>query len=287
MIDTTNMSIMANLIQPSSNVIASHMISKKDEDKDFSLNISELGVSSELFSSYDLDSNSLLNKSELATAIDSAMSQFDGEMPSKEDFQSVLSDFGFEAPSSTSNNRTLSSSQEDTISSVLENYDPNNLTKSDAKEIVSAFKEAGIRPSQELKEAMANEGFDAQEIGNLAEVEQAQGGTPPPPPPPPSSSSSEKEYDVMDTNEDGVVSQTELDEYYGTNESNTTSQSLNQQNSLDNLQLLMQTIKNSGSESVNKDDFDGLLKIINNQNNNSEINNFLDKNITSSVFDYA
>jgi len=295
MIDTTNMSIMANFIQAPSSTMASNMISKKDSDSDSALSINEVGVSSELFSSYDLDSNSLLSQSELSTAIDSAMSAFNGEMPSKEEFQSLLSDFGFEAPSDSTSN-DLSSSQLDTISSVLENYDASNLSQSDALEIVAAFKEAGIQPSSGLESAMEEAGFDAKEVGTLAGVAgqgqpssqgfsgrsggAGQGG---------GSSASEEEFDVMDTNEDGVVSAAEMEEYYGTNSDNSTELlSGNQQNSLDNLQVLMHALKsNSEDNSIDTNIFDGLMKAINNQNNNSEINTYLQNNNTSSVFDYA
>ena len=295
MIDTTNMSIMASLIQAPSNTITSNMISKKDENSDSALNINEMGISSELFSSYDLDSDSLLSKSELSTAIDTAMSEFSGAMPSKEEFQSVLSNFGFQVPINSSSNN-LSSSQKDTISSVLENYDANNLSQSDALEIVAAFKEAGIQPSSELESTMKEAGFDAKEVGTLAGVEsQGQtgsggpsgggggsgGGS--------SSSSEDEDYDVMDTNQDGFVSAAETEEYYGTSsEQSIGDLSLNKQNSLDNLQLLMQTLKsNSEDNSIDTKSFDGLVKAINNQNNNSEINTYLQNNQTSSIFDYA
>jgi len=284
------MSIMANLIQPSSSTMASNMISKKDTDSDSALSIDEIGVSSDLFSSYDLDSDSLLSQSEITTAIDTAMSSYEGKMPSKEEFQSILSDFGFEAPSGTSSNN-LSTSQLDTISSVLENYDASNLSQSDALEIVAAFKEAGIQPSSELKSAMEEAGFDAHEVGSLAGVAgqgQAGGG--------PSgggqsggSSSSEEDYDSMDTNEDGVVSTAELEAYYGTSsESSSENLSSNQQNSLDNLKLLMDALKsNSENKTIDSSNFEGLLKAINDQNNNSEINTYLQNTNTSSKFGYA
>lgn len=290
MIDTTNMSMMANFIQPTSSTMSNNMISKKDSDSDSALSIEEMGVSSELFSSYDLDSDSLVSQSELSSAIETAMSQFDGKMPTKEEFQSVLSDFGFEVPSNSSSN-SLTSSQSDTISSVLENYDASNLSQSDALEIVAAFKEAGIQPSAELESAMEEAGFDAQEVGTLAGVVGqgpagggGQGGGPSGGGQGGGSSSSEEEYDVMDTNEDGVVSAAEMEEYYGTSDD----LSVNQQNTLDNLQLLMQTLKASGeNNSVDTNSFDGLLKAVNNQNNNSEINTYLQSNTTSTMFDYA
>ena len=202
MIDTANMGIMANLIQPSSTSISTQMVSKKDSDEDNSLNIEEMGVSDDLFSSYDSDSYGLISQSELTTAIDSAMSQFSGGMPSKEEFQSVLSSFGFETPQGS---QTLSSSEEESISSILSQYDASNLSEDDAKSIVAALQEEGIEPSKELESIMDEAGFDAQEIGTLAGVG-AQGGAHPSSGGGMSTSSEEEEeYDALDTNEDGVV----------------------------------------------------------------------------------
>ena len=70
MIDTANMGIMANFIQPTSSNISTQMISKKDSDADSALSIEEMGVSDDIFSSYDSDSDGLVSKSELTTAID-------------------------------------------------------------------------------------------------------------------------------------------------------------------------------------------------------------------------
>ena len=58
----------------------------------------------------------------------------------------------------------LTDKQSQLISDTLSKYDPNNLTEADAKEIVSSFREAGIRPSKALKEAMSAEEFDAREV---------------------------------------------------------------------------------------------------------------------------
>lgn len=84
--------------------------------------------------------------------------------------------------SSSSNSSSLTSSQIETIQNTLSNYDASSLTSSEASEIVSAFKDAGIQPSKELAETMADYGFDAKEVGSLAGVG-PQGGMPPPPPP--------------------------------------------------------------------------------------------------------
>ena len=289
MIDTANMGIMANLIQQSSSSISTQMISRKDSDDDSSLNIEEMGVSDNIFASYDSDSSGLVSQSELTTAIDSAMSEFSGGMPSKEDFQSMLSSFGFEAPMA-SQNSSLTTSNEETISSILAEYDADNLSQSDAQAIVASFQDAGIEPSEELAAAMDEAGFDAKEVGTLAGV--GQGGTPPPPPSggAMASSQTEEEYDSLDTNENGIVSLDELQEAYGSSTTDTTSLNENQQNALDNLGILMDMLK-AGSEgeesSVDTKDFNGLLKAINNQNNNSNINLYLQNTATSSLSGYA
>lgn len=287
--NSIEMSSMASLVMPTTGTMASHMISKKDSDTDSALSIEEMGISEDLFSSYDADSNGLVSQSELTTAIDTAMSEFNGEMPSKEEFQSMLSEFGFEGVSGA---ESASSSISDTISSILENYDADNLSESDAQSIVAAFKEAGIEPSSELESAMEEAGFSAQEVGTLAGVGAAQSGTPPPPPGGGGSSSSEAEevFDALDTNEDGVVSLSELEEAYGTTDSEASTVSSNDQNALDNLGVLMDMLKaNSDKDdsSVDSKSFDGLLKAINNQNNNGEINSYLENSNTSSLFGYA
>jgi Ca2+-binding EF-hand superfamily protein len=300
MIDTANMGIMANLIQPASTNISSQMISKKDSNSDSSLSVKEMGVSNNIFSSYDSNSNGLVSKSELTTAIETAMSQYNGTMPSKEDFQSMLSSFGFTTPSSTSNTSSTASSQAKTISSILSNFDASNLSTSDAKSIVSAFKDAGITPSEELANLMKDAGFDAKKVGTLAGVGQqgsqgmapsSNGGNGQV-----SSTDSTQTYDTMDTNKDGVVSLAELQAAYssssasGTN--STTSLTANQQNALDNLGVLMDVLKSNststdGSSSVDTKSFDGILKAINSQNNNSQINTYLQSSNTSSLFGYA
>ena len=55
--------------------------------------------------------------------------------------------------SESSSSNSLSSTQLETISSVLENYDTDNLSQSDAQSIIAAFEDAGIEPSAELASA--------------------------------------------------------------------------------------------------------------------------------------
>ena len=67
-------------------------------------------------------------------------------------------------PQSLAQGRHLTDKQAQLVKDTLSKYEPNNLTEADAKEIVSSFREAGIRPSKALKQAMSIEGFDAREV---------------------------------------------------------------------------------------------------------------------------
>ncbi len=96
----------------------------------------------------------------------------------------------------SNSSRGLSSSQLETISSVLGSYDANNLSSQDATSIVEAFKDAGIKPGAALAKAMESEGFDAKEVGDLAGVGGSQGGRGMPPPPPPPSGGEQEESDI-------------------------------------------------------------------------------------------
>lgn len=72
----------------------------------------------------------------------------------------------------------LSESQKSTISDILSEYDPENITEEDAKEIWQSFQNAGIQPQAGLKEVIETNGFDAEDIRVKATGEK----TPPPPP---------------------------------------------------------------------------------------------------------
>ncbi len=72
----------------------------------------------------------------------------------------------------------LTADQKSQIKSILSQYDPDKVTKEDAKSIFQAFKEAGIRPSPGMKEAIEEAGFDAEDLRAKGKPE----GPPPPPP---------------------------------------------------------------------------------------------------------
>ncbi|MEJ6080579.1 hypothetical protein MT391_18925 [Vibrio sp. 1-Bac 57] len=91
-------------------------------------------------------------------------------------------------PSSSRSEKALTEDQLTLISDTLSELDTDNLTTADALSILETFSDAGIEPGKAMESTMSELGFDAQEIGDLANVE---GDRPPPPPPPPSQSSDE------------------------------------------------------------------------------------------------
>ena len=81
-----------------------------------------------------------------------------------------------------SGGRSLSAEQTSIIEDTLSKYDANNLSQSDAQEIVKSFQEAGIAPSKALESAMSASGFDAKQVGDLAGVGRGERPMGPPPP---------------------------------------------------------------------------------------------------------
>ena len=65
----------------------------------------------------------------------------------------------------------LTDKQSQLVTDTLSKYDPNNLTEADAKEIASSFRDAGIRPSKALKEAMLGEELEARIAAKKAEIQ--------------------------------------------------------------------------------------------------------------------
>ncbi|MGV8906999.1 MAG: hypothetical protein ACOH15_10395 [Acetobacterium sp.] len=72
--------------------------------------------------------------------------------------------------STTDDSSSLTSDQEDLITSLLEEYDASALTEEDATSIIQAFSDAGINESSALSEAIKANGFDPQEIRNLVPI---------------------------------------------------------------------------------------------------------------------
>jgi hypothetical protein len=117
-------------------------------------------------------------------------------MIAKEDkmIDSIQGFSSMQGMSTFSQAKALTDEQKTQISDILSNYDKDNLTAEDAKEIFESFREAGIQPGPGMKEAIDDAGFDADELRDLAKPSDM------PPGPPPSSgafgSSSSKSIDA-------------------------------------------------------------------------------------------
>ena len=111
--------------------------------------------------------------------------------------QDMVSSVSSQNVSTSGSNTTLSTYQKEYIGALLENYDSTSLSSDDALAIVSALKDEGIAPSEELAATMEDAGFDAMEIGDLAgESGGSVAGMPPPPPPPQSGNQSTEEEET-------------------------------------------------------------------------------------------
>ncbi|MBQ4845388.1 hypothetical protein [Pseudoalteromonas sp. MMG005] len=75
-------------------------------------------------------------------------------------------------------NDQLSQNQKTTITDTLAEFDPQSLSKEDAQAIVRTFSEAGIKANKQLGQLMADAGFDAKTVAELADVDKGQ--RPPP-----------------------------------------------------------------------------------------------------------
>ncbi|MBQ4836247.1 hypothetical protein [Pseudoalteromonas luteoviolacea] len=65
---------------------------------------------------------------------------------------------------------TQSEQQSDTVADILQQFEAETLSENDAITIVDSFREAGIKPSHALSVKMAELGFDAKAVGELAGV---------------------------------------------------------------------------------------------------------------------
>lgn len=78
------------------------------------------------------------------------------------------------------NSQSLSQEQQQAIKDTLAKFDVDNLSESDAASIVEAFNQASIQPGAALEAAMAESGFDAKTVGDMAGNTQSRPPGPPP-----------------------------------------------------------------------------------------------------------
>jgi hypothetical protein len=79
-----------------------------------------------------------------------------------------LSGMGMYAPRQP---QPLTDEQKSQVQSILSQFDPESLTAEDAKSIFDQFREAGIQPNPEIRDLIADSGFDPEELRTLARPE--------------------------------------------------------------------------------------------------------------------
>lgn len=289
---TISSSSYVGLMSPTSNISKS-LITQNDSNNDSSLSIDELGLNEDQFSTLDTNSDSLVTQDEIASAIDSKLSSFDGKMPSKDEFASLLSDLGLEMPEPPTSKQS-SASGDDFSSLIMSQYD------SDGDSLLSSS-EVSVLSNEEFSALDTNtdSSISAEELsGAYQQVASASGGSTQSAPQSgrggSGSSSSEKEYDELDTNKDGIVSQEEKNAALGISTNSETSSTATASNdeTKNTLKLLLDTIKQNSqnsSEELNLSSFKNIMKMMNNQSNNNELNTYVSNlsSSTSSKFSYA
>ncbi|AGR77453.1 hypothetical protein A7H1H_1153 [Aliarcobacter butzleri 7h1h] len=278
-------SVYSSLMSPTSN-ISKDIVSQNDKDSDSLLSFDELDMEEEQFSALDTDSDGLLSQNEIATAIDNQLSSYSssGEMPSKEDFESLLSSLGLDMP------KPPSSPQADDFSSmIMSNYDSDGDSLLSSSEVSLLSEEEfsaldtnsdGSISTDELSSAYDEVASNIQSSSSSRPAGGGGGAVA-------SSSDEDEEYDELDTNKDGVVSQAEKDAALGTTTTSSTS------SIQDTLKMLFDTIKinssTSNSEDLKLSSFKNLMQMMNNQTNNTNLNSYVNNLTTksSSVFNYA
>ena len=276
------------MMPPVSN-ISKDIVAQNDKNSDSSLSIEELGIDEEQFSTLDSDGDGLVTKNEIASAIDSKLSSFDGQMPSKEEFETLISELGLQMPEPP-----VSPQANDFSSMIMSSYDTDSdslLSSSEAsilsEEEFSALdtNSDGSISTDELSSAYDKVTSSSESSETMASMPPPSGGA--------SSSSSEEEYDELDTNKDGIVSQEEKNAALGISSEDTISSSSSSNEDVKNtLKMLLDTIKlnaQNSSENIDLSSFKNIMQMMNNQTNNSELNSYVKNlsNSNSSLLNYA
>lgn len=276
------------MMPPVSN-ISKDIVAQNDKNSDSSLSIEELGIDEEQFSTLDSDGDGLVTQNEIASAIDSKLSSFDGQMPSKEEFETLISALGLQMPEPP-----VSPQANDFSSMIMSSYDTDSdslLSSSEAsilsEEEFSALdtNSDGSISTDELSSAYDKVTSSSESSETMASMPPPSGGA--------SSSSSEEEYDELDTNKDGIVSQEEKNAALGISSEDTISSSSTSNEDVKNtLKMLLDTIKlnaQNSSENIDLSSFKNIMQMMNNQTNNSELNSYVKNlsNSNSSLLNYA
>lgn len=289
---------------------AAKILEVSDTNNDSAIDISEISLDAQAFSSFDSNSDGSLNSDELEDGITSKLQELKYNTSSSEDFASFLTDLGLEVPTAPQNsqmpnvskiasdifssnntdeNEELSISELGISSELFTSIDSDesgSISKDELEEkLTSMFDglQSGETSSSEFKETMDALGATPQSSGttDTSSAENtgaggsgggAGGG---------GGGEAEEEYDAADTNEDGSVSISEYMEYYGTDESDTSSAD-NEQYTMDLVSTLVNAIKEETDEgNLDLSQFKEMMKMVNNETQDSKISSELNKYITN------
>lgn len=280
-ISTNNTVSMYSLV----NNISKDIVSQKDTDTDSALSLEELEIDEDVFNSFDSDSDGLITQNEIASAIDSKLSEF-SEMPTKEEFSSLISELGLQMPLPPS-----SQADENTnnilASDLISNYDTDGDSLLSTEEVSilneDEFNSLDTDSSGSISEEELSSAIDEVSESEVSSSTPPSGGGGMPMT---SSEEEEEEYfSQWDTNEDGIISQAEKAEKDAT-------LGINQEDDMkESIKTLLDTIKLNASENnenLDLSSFKNVMKMMNNQSNN-ELNTYVNNlsNNNTSTIHYA
>jgi len=283
---------------------AAKILEVSDVNNDSEIDISEISLDEQTFSSFDSNSDGSLNSDELESGISSKLQELKYNTSSSEDFASFLTDLGLEVPSAhqtsqmpsvskiasdifslnnTDENEELSISELGISSELFSSIDSDeneSISKDELEEkLTSMFEglQSGETSASEFKETMDALGATppsfASTDSSSAEKTGAGGSG--------SGSETEEEYDAADTNEDGTVSNSEYIAYYGTEESDTSNTNKDQY-TMDLVSTLVNAIKEETDEgNLDLSKLKDMMKMVNNETQDSKIASELNKYISN------
>jgi len=222
---------------PSSTELTSQVMKSSDIDGDSLLSIDELGISEELFSSFDSDGDGSISSNELEGTFSSKLDAMKNQEFTPEEFGSFLSELGLEVPPPPPQGQPNVSQMISDIFSANDTDESGLLSLSEldiSEELFISLDsdEDGSITKEELAQGLTTL-FSSVESGEMSKDEAgevlSQLGIEKPSGPPPGggmmggggSSEEEEEYDAADTNQDGIVSIAEQAAYDASQSSDT------------------------------------------------------------------
>ena len=279
---------------PSASDFASQIMQNSDSNEDNLLDITEVGLDEESFSSFDSDGDGSLSSAELEEGIASKLQDMKESNTSPEEFGQFLSSLGLEVPPPPPPMPNTANMVSDLFSS--KDSDEDGLLSLDelgiSEDLFGSMDsdEDGMVSQEELEEKLQSM-FEDLKNGDISQSDFQEtmdelGLTPPAPPSGGGmaggggggGSSEEEEYDDADTNQDGTVSAAEYAAYYGSDDSSDSTEAY----TMELLSTLLGAIKSeSNNNSVEANQFKDIMKMVNNQYHDSNTANDLNTYVSN------